>query len=100
MTTHYGAGGTFPDRATRYERAYELMRFWTAAAARHRCARMTDNAEAAAVWIPPGKSEMTELQESRLATRMGELLGERAHELNALFDQLASTTRMGRRTTT
>jgi ribosomal protein S18 acetylase RimI-like enzyme len=78
---------TFPEQATRHERVYELMGFWTAAAVRHGWVRMTDNAEAAAVWIPPGKSEMTEEEESRLATRLGELLGERASALNDLFNQ-------------
>jgi ketosteroid isomerase-like protein/GNAT superfamily N-acetyltransferase len=78
---------TFPDEATRYERVYELMRFWTAAAVRYPWVRMTNNAEAAALWIPPGESEMTEAEEARLTAWMGEMLGERAGELNDLFDQ-------------
>ena len=78
---------TFPDEATRYERVYELMRFWTAAAARYPWVRMTDNAEAAAVWIPPGKPEMTKQEEGRFASLIGELVGERASELNDLFDR-------------
>lgn len=77
---------TFPDQRTRYEGVYELMRFWTAAAARYPWVRMTDNAETAAVWLPPGKPEMTKEEEARFTTRMGELLGERAGELFAVFD--------------
>jgi len=78
---------TFPDEATRYERVYELMRFWTAAAARYPWVRMTDNAEAAAVWIPPGEPEMTAEEESGFATLIGELVGGRAGELNDLLDR-------------
>jgi ribosomal protein S18 acetylase RimI-like enzyme len=78
---------TFPEEATRYERVYELMRFWTAAAARYPWVRMTDNAEAAAVWIPPGKPEMTAEEEGRFASLIGELVGERASEVNDLLDR-------------
>jgi len=76
---------SFPEEATRYDRVYELMRFWTAAAARYPWVRMTDNAEAAAVWIPPGKPEMTKAEEERFSTLIAELFGERANELNDLF---------------
>jgi GNAT superfamily N-acetyltransferase len=78
---------TFPDQATRYEGVYELMGFWTAAAARYPWVRMTANAEAAAVWLPPGTPEMTEEEGARFTTRMGDLLGDRADELFDLFDQ-------------
>jgi ribosomal protein S18 acetylase RimI-like enzyme len=77
----------FPQEATRYERVYELMRFWTAAAARYPWVRMTDNGEAAAVWIPPGKPEMTSEEEGRFASLIGELFGDRAGELEDLFEQ-------------
>jgi GNAT superfamily N-acetyltransferase len=77
----------FPQKASRYGRVYELMRFWTAAAARYPWVRMTDNAEAAAVWIPPGKPEMTRAEEGRFASLIGELFGDRAGELRDLFEQ-------------
>jgi GNAT superfamily N-acetyltransferase len=77
---------TFPEEATRYERVYALMRFWTAAAARYPWVRMTDKAEAAAVWIPPGKPEMTKEEEERFSTLIDDLFGERAGELRDLFD--------------
>jgi GNAT superfamily N-acetyltransferase len=63
------------------------MRFWTVAAARYPWVRMTDHAEAAAVWIPPGKPEMTKEEEAGFTTLVGELVGERASELNDLFDR-------------
>jgi ribosomal protein S18 acetylase RimI-like enzyme len=78
---------TFPEEATRYQGVYELMRFWTAAAARYPWVRMTDNADAVAVWIPPGKPEMTKEEEGRFASLIGELVGGRASELNDLFDR-------------
>jgi GNAT superfamily N-acetyltransferase len=78
---------TFPEEATRYDHVYELMRFWTAAAARYPWVRMTDNAEAAAVWIPPGKPEMIKEEEERFSTLIADLLGQRAGELNELFQR-------------
>ena len=78
---------TFPHEATRYERVYELMHFWTAAAARYPWVRMTEHAQAAAVWIPPGKPEMTNEEKVRFATLIDELVGQRASELNDLFDR-------------
>jgi len=78
---------TFPDETTRAAGVYELMRFWTAAAARYPCVRMTDGAGAAAVWIPPGEPELTHEQERDFATLVGRLFGNRASELNDLFDR-------------
>jgi ribosomal protein S18 acetylase RimI-like enzyme len=78
---------TFPDESSRRERLYELMHSWTSAAVRYPWVRMTDNAEAVAVWIPPSKPEMTTEEEARLSALIGELLGERADELNDLFDR-------------
>ena len=73
--------------ASRRERLSELMRFWTAAAARYPWVRMTDHAEAVAVWVPPGKPEMTTDEEARFATLVNELFGKRASELSDLFDR-------------
>lgn len=77
----------FPDEATRYGRVYELMCFWVAAATRYPWVRMTDGAEAVAVWIPPGKPEMSDEEQTRLVARMRQLLAERAGELEDLFDR-------------
>ncbi len=77
----------FPEEASRTERLYELMHFWATAAARHPWVRMTENAEAVAVWLPPGEPEMTDEQEVSFQALLVNLLGPRAGELNALFDQ-------------
>ena len=55
-------------------------------AATHGCVRPT-NSEAVAVWLPPGEPEMTDGEERAFDALVGELLGERAAELNALFEQ-------------
>jgi hypothetical protein len=78
---------TFPDETSRPERLYELMRSWTSAAARYPWVWMTERAEAVTVWIPPGKPEMTMEEEARFHTLVGELVGERAGDLNDLFDR-------------
>jgi GNAT superfamily N-acetyltransferase len=81
---------TFPEQATRRARVYELMGFWTAGALRFPWVRMTDHAEAVAVWTPPGESDMTAEEEARLAARIVELLGARAGEVNDLIDSFAA----------
>lgn len=78
---------TFPDPTGRRERLYKLMHFWASAAARYPWVRMTDSAEAVAVWVPPGKPEMTDAEEARFGCLIGELLGQRADELNGVFDE-------------
>jgi GNAT superfamily N-acetyltransferase len=78
---------TSPEQASRHERLHALMHAWTAAAVRHGWVWMTDNAEAVAVWTPPGKPEMTEHEQARLTTRMSELMADRADQLADLFDQ-------------
>jgi GNAT superfamily N-acetyltransferase len=78
---------TFPDETSRAVRLYELMRSWTSAAARYPWVWMTERAEAVAVWIPPGRPEMTMEEEARFHTLVGELVGERAGDLNDLFER-------------
>jgi ribosomal protein S18 acetylase RimI-like enzyme len=77
---------TFPDSGTRAQRLHELMRFWTQAGVRHPWVRMTDNAEAVAVWLPPGEPELTAADEVAFGLLVDELLGERADELHSLLD--------------
>ena len=75
----------FPDASTRAERLAELMRAWAAAAIRYPWVRVTGRAASVAVWIPPGQAEMTLQQEADFHALVGDLLGERARELEALF---------------
>jgi len=78
---------TFPDQSSRAPRLYELMHFWSQAAVRHPWVRMTENAEAVAVWLPPGEPEMTPDEESVFGSLLIELLGTRADEVQTLFDR-------------
>jgi len=77
---------TFPDQASRAQRLHELMHFWALAAVRHPWVRLTEDAEAVAVWLPPGEPEMTSEQEGVFGRLLVNLLGPRAGELEALFD--------------
>jgi GNAT superfamily N-acetyltransferase len=77
---------TFPEEASREQRLGELMRFWALAGVRHPWVRMTDRAEAVAVWIPPGEPEMTGREEEVFAALLAALLGPRVDEVSALFD--------------
>jgi ribosomal protein S18 acetylase RimI-like enzyme len=77
---------TFPEPASRAVRLYGLMRFWVVGAIRYPWVRMTDAAEAVAVWLPPGASEMTSEQEDEFEAFASETLGPRAHEVLTLFE--------------
>jgi len=78
---------TFPDSASRPHRLYQLMRFWALAGIRHPWVRMTENAEAVALWLPPGEPEFTAQEEAAFGSLIDDLFGERAHELHSLFDR-------------
>jgi GNAT superfamily N-acetyltransferase len=78
---------SFPDAAVRSRPLRALMRFWASAALRNPWLRMTDRAEAVAVWVPPGVAELSDAEEQRFDELVGELFGSRADELRALFEQ-------------
>jgi RimJ/RimL family protein N-acetyltransferase len=48
---------------------------------------MTENAEAVAVWLPPGEPEMTPNEETAFGQLLISLIGARAQEVQALFDR-------------
>jgi Acetyltransferase (GNAT) family len=78
---------TFPDESSRRERLYELTHFWSQGAVRHPWVRMTDNAEAVAVWLPPGEPEMTTQEEQASEQLLTALLGSGAPEVQTLFER-------------
>jgi GNAT superfamily N-acetyltransferase len=78
---------TFPDEQSRSRDLLPFMRFWAACSLRHLWVRMTDGAEAVAIWTPPGEVYVTGEEESELSALLDELLGPRAPEIHALFDQ-------------
>jgi GNAT superfamily N-acetyltransferase len=65
------------------------MRFWVQGATRNPWVRMTDGAQAAAVWLPPGAAEMTPEEEAQLEVFVSQALGPRAHEVLNLFERFA-----------
>jgi GNAT superfamily N-acetyltransferase len=77
----------FPERVGRAERLGRLMRFWAQAAMKRPWVRMTRNAEAAAVWIPPPVAELTKDEETAFERLIVDLFGSRAEELSDLFER-------------
>jgi hypothetical protein len=75
----------FPDQASREERLYELMRFWALAAVRHPWVLMTGEAEAVAVWIPPGEPELTPAEQASFGALLADLLGPRGFRRRSQF---------------
>jgi GNAT superfamily N-acetyltransferase len=78
---------TFPDAATRAARLMAFMTFWATCGVRLPWLRMTDGAESVALWIPPGEPELTPAEAAQVGPLLAELLGPRAPEVEALFDQ-------------
>jgi GNAT superfamily N-acetyltransferase len=77
----------FPDEGSRAQQLFEFMRFFTLAGVRHPWVRMIEEAEAVAVWLPPGVPEFTSKEEAAFGPMLHSLFGERADELSALFEQ-------------
>jgi GNAT superfamily N-acetyltransferase len=67
-------GPVFPDESRRAEQAALMWRVYATAALRYPWTFVTPDAEAAAIWIPPGGTELTDEE----ASRLGELIEETA----------------------
>ena len=63
-----------------------LWRIFVASALRYPWVRMLDGATAAALWIPPGGTELTAREESELEPLLRRLVGERASAVLELLD--------------
>jgi len=79
----------FPEELSRAQRLFEFMRFFALAAIRHPWVRMTDRAEAVAIWVPPGVPEFTPAEEASFDPLLQSLFGGRAGEISGLFEQFA-----------
>jgi len=84
-------GWAFPEQDEREqdERASllgELMARLVAGALPHGWVWMTERAEAAAVWLPPGAAELSEAQEREFEDFVDRALGQRAEEMRELFE--------------
>ena len=77
----------FPDPVRRQEQYGVFWRFMVAGALRYPWVLMTEGCEAAAVWIPPGGTELSAEDEAQLESLLEELVGARAGEVLELFDR-------------
>lgn len=77
----------FPDPLRRQQQYAVFWSFMVAGALRYPWVLVTDTCEAAAVWIPPGGSELAEEDEKRVGPLLEELVGERAGEVIEVFDR-------------
>jgi GNAT superfamily N-acetyltransferase len=73
----------FPD----HDRLRPLWRLFIASAIPHRWVWMLDEGAAAALWIPPGRKELSPQEEQLVEPLLRELAGGRAPELLALFER-------------
>jgi GNAT superfamily N-acetyltransferase len=79
-------GPAFPDPAKRPQQAAALWRLLTRSAQRYDWVWVADDAEAAAVWIPPGGTELTDEEEDGLAAYLTDACGaDVAAEVLAIF---------------
>ncbi|BAJ26309.1 MULTISPECIES: GNAT family N-acetyltransferase [Kitasatospora] len=82
-------GPAFPDPARRAEQAAVMWRLYAASALRYPWTRVTPGAEAVAVWIPPGGTELTAREAELLPGLLTEAAGEEAaRAILAVYDQL------------
>jgi ribosomal protein S18 acetylase RimI-like enzyme len=80
-------GWAFPRAAERPARLTELMRFWVRGALPHGWVRISRHAEAAAVWLPPGATELSEDEQVAFDAFVERALGARAGEMTELFER-------------
>jgi ribosomal protein S18 acetylase RimI-like enzyme len=77
----------FPDPARRRAQYVVFWRFMVAGALRYPWVLMTDACEVAAVWIPPGGTEIAEEDGAQVEPLLEELVGSRAGEVLELLDR-------------
>jgi GNAT superfamily N-acetyltransferase len=71
----------FPDPNLRPEQYSRWWPIWIEAGLRNDSVWVTDGCEAAAVWTPPGASELNEEDEARLVSLLNQVLGAHADEV-------------------
>jgi len=82
-------GPAFPNERHRAEQAAALWRLCATSALRYPWTLITERAEAVAVWIPPGGTELTEQEEGGLDELLTTAAGaDVAHAVLGIFDQL------------
>lgn len=77
----------FPQEDDRRAALPELMRFWVQGALPHGSVRISEHGEAVAVLLPPGATEMSDVETAEFEAFIGRTLGARAPELLELFER-------------
>jgi GNAT superfamily N-acetyltransferase len=77
----------FPDPIRRQEQYAVLWQFMIVGAMRYPWVLMTDGAEVASVWIPPGGTEIAEEAEAEVEPLLEDLVGPRAAEVIELLER-------------
>ncbi|MCX5207878.1 GNAT family N-acetyltransferase [Kitasatospora sp. NBC_00240] len=82
-------GPVFPDTDRRAEQAGAMWRLYLVSALRYPWTFVTRRVESAAVWIPPGGSELTHEEEDALGRLLPDAVGRAgADEILRIFEQL------------
>lgn len=82
-------GPAFPDEQRRAVQAAAMWRLYVNSALRYPWTLVTPGVEAAAVWIPPGGTELTPQEEEGLAELLAQAAGtEAAKAILAIYEQL------------
>jgi GNAT superfamily N-acetyltransferase len=77
----------FPDPDRRREQHRAWWGLYVRAALVHESVLMTDDGGAAAIWIPPGKTELSAEDEARVEPLLRDLLGAHADDVLTLLDR-------------
>ncbi|MFF5437900.1 GNAT family N-acetyltransferase [Streptomyces achromogenes] len=84
-------GPAFPDTERRAVQAAAMWRLYATSALRHHWLLVSENAEAAAVWIPPGREELTREESDRLPELLRRAAGrDVAEAVMTMGDQFAA----------
>lgn len=83
-------GWAFPDPQARMDHHRRLWGLFMRSAVPYGWVWMTDDQGAAALWIPPGESELSDEDEARVEPLLSELIGPRADEVLELLDRFDS----------
>jgi ribosomal protein S18 acetylase RimI-like enzyme len=76
----------FPDPARRLEQYRAWWGLFVRGALRYPWVLMTESCEAAALWIPPGGTELSDDDEPRIEQLLVQLVGSRAKDVSELLD--------------
>jgi GNAT superfamily N-acetyltransferase len=83
-------GWAFPDAGRRMEHHRQWWDLYVHSALPYGCVWTTDDGGAAALWIPPGRPELSDADEARVEPLLRELVGAHADDVLALLESFDS----------